>query len=319
MMFQSKDLTNAEASVLQERSQKREDALKDLKKSSKDSQIQHEGNFKSSLEKVKQKLEHENADLANDLKAVQIAKQESERRRRQVEQNCRELTVKLTEMERMQLDSTNRASKLQNKLDQVTVQLEQTDAKLVQASAKNSSLEAQLAEANNELDQVTVQLEQTDAKLVQASAKNSSLEAQLAKDNALAGQRQCDCFGPESAAMNKAIKRDQEKEIVEKTDTSEPQTSCTTQLQTPKESTAQTPTNSCVFCDNKGIFYCYDCKLAFCKPCRDNHDKLPQSRTHSVTDLKSVNPSAVKLRCELHKSEYTFSALHAIHWFVIYA
>ncbi|XP_063414115.1 myosin heavy chain, non-muscle-like [Mytilus trossulus] len=288
--------TYAEASVLQERSQKRDDALKDLKKTSKGSKNQHEENLyelrlkhaqqtknineelenvkksKSSLENMKQKLEHENADLINDLKAVQIAKQESERRRRQVEQNCRELTVKLTEMESMKLDSNNRESKLQNELDQVTAQLEQTDAKLEQASAKNSSLETQLAEAN-----------------------------------ALAGQRQIDCFGPESTAMDKAFKLAQEKEIVEKTDTSEPQTSCTTQSQTPKEvSTAQTPTNSCVFCDNQGIFYCYDCKLAFCTPCRDNHDKLPQSKTHSVTDLKSVNPSAVKLRCELHKSEFTF-------------
>lgn len=37
---------------------------------------------------------------------------------------------------------------LQNELDQVTAQLEQTDAKLLQVGAKNSSLEAQLAEAN---------------------------------------------------------------------------------------------------------------------------------------------------------------------------
>ncbi|CAC5404545.1 unnamed protein product [Mytilus coruscus] len=148
-------------------------------------------------------------------------------------------------------------------------------------------------------------------------------------------------FGPESAELKKTVLQvKQQKGHVEKMDTSGP----ATQSQTPKEiveriseniwrahhhmhrfadvgvphpdgttnknesiiSTAQTSTNSCVFCDNKGVFYCYDCKLAFCKPCRDNHDKLPQSKTHSVTDLKSVNPSAVKLRCELHKSEYTF-------------
>lgn len=62
---------------------------------------------------MKQTLEHENADLANDLKAVQMAKQESERKRRQVEQQAQELTVKLTELERVKGDSTDRASKLQ--------------------------------------------------------------------------------------------------------------------------------------------------------------------------------------------------------------
>ncbi|OPL32909.1 hypothetical protein AM593_06042, partial [Mytilus galloprovincialis] len=74
----------------------------------------------------------------------------------------------------------------------------------------------------------------------------------------------------------------------------------TTNKNESKISTAQTSTSICVFCENKGIFFCYDCKSAFCKPCRENHDKLPPSKKHSVIDLKSVNPSAVKLRCELH-------------------
>lgn len=64
---------------------------------------------------MKQTLEHENSDLANDLKAVQMAKQESERKRRQLEQNVQELNVKLTEVERMKGDSSDRATKLQVK------------------------------------------------------------------------------------------------------------------------------------------------------------------------------------------------------------
>ena len=68
---------------------------------------------KSTLEKMKQTLEHENTDLANDLKQVQMAKQESERKRRQLEQNCQELNVKLIETDRMKGDSSERASKLQ--------------------------------------------------------------------------------------------------------------------------------------------------------------------------------------------------------------
>ncbi|VDI18358.1 Hypothetical predicted protein [Mytilus galloprovincialis] len=80
----------------------------------------------------------------------------------------------------------------------------------------------------------------------------------------------------------------------------------TTEISPTLTSSPQTSIEKCVFCGNKGIYFCYDCKSAFCKPCRDTHDKPLPSKKHIVTDLKSVNPSAVKLMCELHKSEYTF-------------
>ncbi|XP_071127679.1 uncharacterized protein [Mytilus edulis] len=109
-----------------------------------------------------------------------------------------------------------------------------------------------------------------------------------------------------------------QKEKEGRTDTSESQSEgAVPQSQTPTEvgfitvrsnrvCSAQASTSTCVFCDNRGIFFCYDCKSAFCKPCRDTHDKPLPSKKHTVIDLNCVNPSAVKLMCEFHKSEYTF-------------
>ncbi|XP_071124192.1 E3 ubiquitin-protein ligase TRIM45-like [Mytilus edulis] len=85
-----------------------------------------------------------------------------------------------------------------------------------------------------------------------------------------------------------------------------PESPSTTEISSTLTFSPQTSIEKCVFCGNKGIYFCYDCKSSFCKPCRDTHDKPLPSKKHTVTDLKSVNPSAVKLMCELHKSEYTF-------------
>lgn len=68
---------------------------------------------KANLEKAKTTLEAETTDLANDLKSVQMAKQESERKRKQVESQFAELSAKFTELERTCSDSGERAKKLQ--------------------------------------------------------------------------------------------------------------------------------------------------------------------------------------------------------------
>jgi hypothetical protein len=67
---------------------------------------------KQTLEKAKQTLEAENQDLCNDLKSVQMAKTESERKRKQVEQQLQEAVIKLQETERSRGDSSDKASKL---------------------------------------------------------------------------------------------------------------------------------------------------------------------------------------------------------------
>lgn len=68
--------------------------------------------IKQTLEKTKQTLEAENQDLCNDLKSVQMAKTESERKRKQVEQQLQEATIKLQETERSRADATDKSNKL---------------------------------------------------------------------------------------------------------------------------------------------------------------------------------------------------------------
>lgn len=71
------------------------------------------------MEKTKATLEAENQEMASDLKSVQMAKQESERKRKQAEQQLAELSVRLAEVERGRGETTDRVSKLQAELDQV--------------------------------------------------------------------------------------------------------------------------------------------------------------------------------------------------------
>lgn len=57
-------------------------------------------------------MEAENQDLCNDLKSVQMAKTESERKRKQVEQQLQEATIKLQETERSRSEAADKSSKL---------------------------------------------------------------------------------------------------------------------------------------------------------------------------------------------------------------
>ena len=51
--------------------------------------------------------------MASDLKQVQMAKQESERKRKQQDTQLSEMTIKLAELERSKGDASDRLSKLQ--------------------------------------------------------------------------------------------------------------------------------------------------------------------------------------------------------------
>ena len=68
---------------------------------------------KASLEKVKESLQAENADLANDLKQMQQAKQESERKRKQLESHLQEQSMKLVDVERTKNELGEKLTKMQ--------------------------------------------------------------------------------------------------------------------------------------------------------------------------------------------------------------
>ena len=68
---------------------------------------------KATLEKQKQQVESDAVDLANELKHITSAKQESERKRKQAEQATSELHVRLAEIERGRSELADKTNKLQ--------------------------------------------------------------------------------------------------------------------------------------------------------------------------------------------------------------
>lgn len=58
--------------------------------------------------------------MASDLKSVQMAKAESERKRKQAEQQLAELSIRLQEMEQARAETTEKAMKLAQELEQVS-------------------------------------------------------------------------------------------------------------------------------------------------------------------------------------------------------
>lgn len=62
---------------------------------------------------MKESLQAENADLANDLKQMQQAKQESERKRKQNESQLQEQGMKLVDVNRSKSDLTEKLAKMQ--------------------------------------------------------------------------------------------------------------------------------------------------------------------------------------------------------------
>lgn len=68
-------------------------------------------------------MEAENADLASELRTVTNAKQESDRRRKQAEQQLSELQSKMGENDRLRVELAEKAAKLQQESDSITAQV----------------------------------------------------------------------------------------------------------------------------------------------------------------------------------------------------
>ncbi|CAH2207727.1 jg14688, partial [Pararge aegeria aegeria] len=90
------------------------------------------------LEKAKQALEAENADLATELKSASAAKAEGERRRKQAEAQLQEITAKLQDVERSRSELADKCIRLQSEAEQALQQLEQAELK-ASAAAKQAA------------------------------------------------------------------------------------------------------------------------------------------------------------------------------------
>jgi myosin protein heavy chain len=68
---------------------------------------------KAAIDKTKASLESENVDMANEIKQLSVGKQESERKRKQLEQQVNELTIRLAETDRAKGDAGDKATRMQ--------------------------------------------------------------------------------------------------------------------------------------------------------------------------------------------------------------
>ncbi|XP_033630199.1 myosin-10-like isoform X2 [Asterias rubens] len=137
---------------------------------------------KAALEKTKTAMEAATAELSNDQKAMAQAKQESERKRKNLEAQLSEMNVRLTETERARNDFQERATKQQTEIESLTVQLEQSEVKSSQASKSSNSLVAQLAEVQENLNDETRHKLDLSSKLRASEEEKEQIQEQLEEE-----------------------------------------------------------------------------------------------------------------------------------------
>ncbi|XP_065073344.1 myosin heavy chain, non-muscle isoform X1 [Ochlerotatus camptorhynchus] len=138
--------------------------------------------IKGGLEKAKQTLEAENADLATELRNVNQSRQENDRRRKQAETLIAELQVKLAEVERTRVELQDKVTKLQQETENITQQLDEAELKASAAIKSASNMESQLTEAQQLLEEETRQKLALSSKLRQIESEKEALQEQLEED-----------------------------------------------------------------------------------------------------------------------------------------
>ncbi|XP_052685265.1 myosin-9-like [Crassostrea angulata] len=279
---------------------KREDELRKLKQALQTSQKQYETNVrdlkhkyqqqvdqlnedldnvkknKQTLEKTKQTLETENQDLC---KSVLMAKKESERKRKQVEQQLQEATFNLQETERSRAEATDKCNKLTLELESVSKQLEQAETKTIQNSQKINYLEAQLLDAQELANQETKAKLLAQSKLRQASENISSFDVRMEEEEE--GKRQPEKQKSELQAnvSHKAMAFSESKIPF-----------------TPQHYLACGIEN----CEKNCQFYCNDCHRQLCGKCRDEHQRSPDSKNHEVVPYHQRKRQLPDVKCQIH-------------------
>lgn len=141
-------------------------------------QLDNTRKSKANLEKIKAQLEAENADMANDLKALHAIKTDNERRRKQMEQVVQELNTKYSDSEQMRQELLERFNKAQNELEFALQQLEDLEHRASSASKSSATLEAQLAEVQEVLQEETKQKLALSSRLRQLESEKENLNDQ---------------------------------------------------------------------------------------------------------------------------------------------
>lgn len=142
-------------------------------------QLDNARKAKTVLEKTKATLEAENADMANELKALNAARQDNERRRKQLELVVQDLNSKYSDSERQKSELLERLNKIQSEFEIASQQIEDLDHRASTASKSSAALEAQLAEVQEVLQEETRQKLALSSRLRQLESEKENLNDQF--------------------------------------------------------------------------------------------------------------------------------------------
>ncbi|XP_051789956.1 myosin-11 isoform X3 [Erpetoichthys calabaricus] len=159
---------------VQEMRQKHTQAVEELTE-----QLEQFKRTKTNLDKAKQTLEKENADLAGEVRSLAQTKQEVEHKKKKLEGQLTDLQSKFNDGERQKAELGERATRLTTELDSVTNLLNEAEGKAIKLNKDVSSLSSQLQDTQELLAEETRQKLNVSTRLRQMEDEKNSLQEQL--------------------------------------------------------------------------------------------------------------------------------------------
>ncbi|KAH0632072.1 hypothetical protein JD844_020133 [Phrynosoma platyrhinos] len=131
--------TRTHEAQVQEMRQKHTQAVEELTE-----QLEQFKRVKANLDKAKQGLEKDNADLIIEVRSLSQAKQEVEHKKKKLEGQLQELQTKFADGERVRTELNEKVSKLQVEVENVTGLLTEAESKTIKLTKDVSALGSQL-------------------------------------------------------------------------------------------------------------------------------------------------------------------------------
>ncbi|KAM4598241.1 myosin-14-like [Polymixia lowei] len=146
-------------------------------------QLEQAKRVRASLEKAKQTLEKESADLSADLRSLSTAKQDVEHKKKKVEGQLADVQSRFNESERQRAELGEHVSKITLELDSATGLLNEAEGKNIKLSKDVSSLSSQLHDAQELLSEESRQKLNLSGRLRQTEEDRNSLIEQLEEES----------------------------------------------------------------------------------------------------------------------------------------
>jgi len=170
--------------------------------------------LKAQLEKQKNQLEQENADMINELKSASGSKQENDRRRKQLETQCAELQMKLQESEKLYNETSDKLSRLVSEMEQMNSALSDAENRAILAAKTSETLEAQLTEVSSSLEEETRQKLGLVSKLKAVEQAKEAMSEQLEEEEEAKRQLEKELSQTKAQLTEAKKKVDEEGELV---------------------------------------------------------------------------------------------------------